>query len=263
MWGDAKIFVFGEGLTDKVVFDFLKENFFPQNSSKFEPFVVVGGKNAFRNIIMKHVRPDVESKRQNIFILGFRDRDADEELQSIHQSFDDIVRDLLASWYTSSPKMQDVSECIWKWEVLPNPDTHPGFRFILHIADYAHLSLPVTLHNHTTDGYILASGLLDSVLRRFAQEVRFETNVSNPKATLETLITQLIPKTIQSKGIIFNQDKDFLAAFLVATRFWAVKRTEKQARLVRVILDRAIKYAPKEVNQIFITWIEAMKEVLQ
>ena len=262
MPGNAKIFVFGEGQTDKVVFDFLKEKFFSQSASQFEPFVIVGGKNAFRSRILERVQPDVESKRQNISILAFRDRDAGEKLQSICQSFEDIVCNLLASWSTSSPSRQDLSEYIGKWEVSPNLPKHPGFRFVLHVANHPRLSLSVTLHNHTTDGYVLASGLLDSVLKRFAQEVGFETNVSDPQAVLETLITQSIPTTIHSKGVRFNEDKDFLAAYLVATRFWVVKRTEEQARLVRIILDRAIRYAPEDVEQVFASWIQAIREVL-
>ena len=256
MPGNAKIFVFGEGITDKVVFDFLKEKFFPQNANRFEPFVIVGGKNAFRSIILERVQPDVESKRQNISILAFRDWDAGEELQSIHQSFEDIVRNILASWPTSPPMSQNILEYMWKWEVSPNPPNHPGFRFILHVANHSHLSLPIILHNNTTDGYILAAGLLNLVLDRFARKINSDRQV------VYELITNSIPTLIQQKNIAFNEDKDFLAAYLVATRFWVVKRTEEQARLVRIILDRAIKYAQSEVEQIFISWIQAIREVL-
>ena len=266
MVDNTKIFVFGEGSTDKVVFDFLKEKFFAQNADKFEPFVIVGGKTAFRSKILNGVQPDVESKRQNISILVFRDWDAGEELQDIRQSFEGIVHNLLASWTTSSLSKREFSEGFWKWEVSSNPPKHPGFRFVLHVANNAHLSLPITLCNRTTDGYILTSGLLDSVLERFAQEAGLTTgltNYCNPQAVLRTLVIQAIPKTMQAKGMRFDEDKDFMAAYLVATRFWVVKRTEEKERLVKIILDRAIRYAQNEVEQIFASWIQAINEVLR
>ena len=263
MISDIKVFVFGEGITDKVVFEFLKEKFFNESIDKFESFIVVRGKNAFKKEILKRAQPDVESKRQNISILVFRDWDEGEELQSIRQSFENIVHNLLNSWNISTPNGKKISKNMWKWEVFPNLPRYPGFRFVLHIANYTHLSLPITLRNSTTDGYILASGLLNQVLKKFAQEAKFTTEVSNPQDVLKKLITQSIPKTMKSEGVVFNEDKDFLAAYLVATRFWVVKRTEEKTRLVRIILDRAIKYAPENVEQIFVSWIQAIKEVLR
>lgn len=259
---NATAFVFGEGSTDKIVFDFLKENFFSLNVGRLQPFVVVGGKNNFENKIRQKVQPDIEARRKDVFILVFRDRDAGEEVEQIFQSFENIVRELLSPWDVTPPSALKISESIYKWDVLPTMPVHPGFRFVLHIANNERLSLPMTLRNHTTDGYVLASGLLDSVLNRFAKEVKFVKEVSEPREVLYKLIIQSISTAMQGGGVEFSEDKDFLAAYLVATRFWVVKRTEEKARLVRIILDRAIKYAQDELNQIFISWIQAIDEVL-
>ena len=260
---NATAFVFGEGLTDKIVFDFLRESFFSLNVGRLQPFVVVGGKNNFRSKIQQKVQPDIEARRQDVFILVFRDRDVGEKAEQILQSFKYIVRELLSPWDATLPSEQKISESIYKWDVLPAMPVHPGFRFVLHIANNERLSLPMTLRNHTTDGYVLASGLLDPVLNRFAEEVKFVKEVSEPREVLYKLITQSIPTTMQGEGVEFSEDKDFLAAYLVATRFWVVKRTEEQSRLVRTILDRAMMYDPQGIERVFESWLQAIREVLQ
>lgn len=253
------IFAFGEGPTDKVVFNFLIENFFSSNKNQIQPFVVVGGKGNFKSEergIPAHVSSEIEAKRQNVSILVFRDRDDGEQIPSICQSFGYIVHNVFSSW-NISPQMQTVSQgIIYKWEVPPAMPERPGFRFVLHIADNGRLYLPVTLRNHTTDGYVLASGLLDPVMDRFAGEI------NATRQTISELITQSIPALIRNKGIVFNEDKDFLASYLVATRFWAVKRTEEEARLVKIILERAVKYAPDCIGQVFGSWMRAIQEVV-
>ena len=268
----AKIFVFGEGPTDKAVFEFLKKAFFSQNEGLFQPFVSVGGKGDFRKKIQERVSPDIGAKRSDVFVVVFRDRDAGEQVSSICSSFEATVRNLLSSWGAQPLKQEVLKDVIYKWEISPN--SHPKFRFVLHVANNEQLQLPMDLRNHTTDGYVLASGLVASVLARFAQEISLKSKEKKSKEEEESgskvaptdplrfLILQEIPEVVKKHGIAFDEDKDFLAAYLAATRFWVKKRTDEKARLVKIILERGKKYAPEDIERVFASWIRAIEEVI-
>ncbi len=167
------------------------------------------------------------------------------------------ARDLLSDWSLQPdikphPQYPNIYVC-----AQPLSTTEPGLRLILHLANSSPLNLPANLRNDTTDGYILAAGLTDVVLERFA--IKVNSNAQD----LRVLITSSIPQTIRQTHNAFDQDKDYLAAYLCATRFWAVHRTEDQARLVRIILDRIKKYDPDALQQIFAPWRAAIEEALK
>jgi len=124
----------------------------------------------------------------------------------------------------------------------------------LHLADVSGFEVPqkVKESNNTTDGYILAIGLEEGVLNAF------ETDNKVTKGVLYKLITQCIPNCFSDPqyNITFEQDKDYLAAYLCASRFWVKHRTD--VRLTHVILDRAWKHNPEHFKEVFASWIEAM-----
>lgn len=249
----AEVFSFGEGPTDRVVFGFLKSSIFPEKA--FREFVSVNGKSNFRPQIMRTVRSEV-IPGNSICMLVFRDRDAGESAEDIVLAFRQIVWDLLSEW-NLRPEIQphqdypNVHIC-----AQPSSNTVPGLRFILHLADNSSLNLPANLRNHTTDGYVLATGLTNIVMERFAAKIH--SNVQY----IHTLVTNLIPDLIRNKGS-FDQDKDYLAAYLCATRFWVVHRTEAQERLVDIILQRAWRYEPDTIRRIFASWQIAVEEALR
>lgn len=248
------IFPFGEGHTEAVVFEFLRQKWF--SDVEFQEFVAVGGKGQFISRIQDQVRSELVPGRE-VRIIVFRDLDEGEDVQSITQSFQSIVHRLLADW-DLQPNQRPIESNVYSWEE-PTTQDHPGLRFVLHIADSRNSDLPVSLKNQTTDGYILALGLTQSVLERFAQEAQ----VSSDASKLHALITDAIPRVIRDVNIHFEEDKDYLAACLVASRFWVVKRTEDQARLVQIILERAWKYNRDGVAQVLQTWRAAIQEVSQ
>ena len=248
----ATIFPFGEGHTEAVVFKFLRQKWF--SDVEFQKFVAVGGKGQFASKIPNQVRSELVSGKE-VRVIVFRDLDEGEDVQSIAQSFQSIVHRLLADW-DLQPDQRSIAGNVYFWEE-PTTKEHPGLRFVLHIADNGHLDLP--LKNQTTDGYVLAIGLLPNVLERFAQE----SQVGSDSSTLSNLITRDVPKTIRDAKIGFEEDKDYLAAHLVASRFWVVKRTEDQSLLVQIILDRAWKYARNDMERVFRTWQVAIQEVLR
>jgi len=252
----ATIFPFGEGKTEKVVFRFLIEKQFQGYS--FRNFVSVGGRDNFRSEIPKTVQIDLGAGRDEIRILTFRDLDAAEQVDDVVQSFQDIVQELLEPWRLRPSVQQIRPNTIYKWEVSIAPG-RSGLRLVLHIANHADPGLPVPLLNQTTDGYILRVGLTDQVLHRFARE----SKVGSTSDSLRTLITADIPGAIKQRGIAFDEDKDYLAAYLAATRFWVVKRTEEQARLVKIILERAWRYNQERFKQVFASWFAAIEEVVQ
>ncbi len=252
----ATIFPFGEGKTEKVIFEFLVEKQFQRYS--FHNFVSVGGKDNFRSKIPKTVQSDLEAGRDEIRILAFRDLDAGEQVDDVVQSFQDIVWKLLEPWELQPNVQQIHPNTIYKWEASI-AQGRSGLRFVLHIANHADSSLPVPLQNQTTDGYILTVGLEEAILERFARKNKVKSTVD----ALKSLITEKIPETVRKEGIDFQEDKDYLAAYLAATRFWVVKRTEEQVRLVKIILDRAWKYNRNEFKKAFASWFAAIKEVVQ
>lgn len=250
----AVVFPFGEGPTDRIVFDFLQSKFFP--GEDIREFVPVNGKDHFRSRIELTVRGEI-LPNNGISVLVFRDLDAGESPENIAQAFRSIVWDLLSDW-SLRPDIQphqqypNVYVC-----AQPLSTTAPGLRLILHLANNGPLNLPATLRNDTTDGYILAAGFTDVVLERFAIKVNSNTQ------DLRALITSSIPHTIGQTHSAFDQDKDYLAAYLCATRFWVVHRTEDQARLVRIILERIWKYDPNALQRIFAPWWTAVEEALR
>lgn len=249
----AVIFPFGEGSTDRVVFDFLKSKIFPKTT--FQNFVPVNGKDNFRTKIMQTLEGQI-IPNNNLCILVFRDVDAGESPEHIVHSFRDVVWDLLDDW-NLRPEIQphrdwpNVHICTQ----LPSKTT-PGLHLILHLADNSALDLPTTLQNHTTDGYVLATGLKEVVMKRFADKIHGNAR------HLHTLVTNSIPDMIRTNGS-YDQDKDYLAAYLCATRFWVIHRTEEQKRLVDIILKRAWKYQPDIIRQVFESWQVAVKEALR
>jgi len=255
----APVFPFGEGPTDRVVFEFLQEKFYPKEPEReFQPFNAVGGKGNFRPEISKAVESEVIPGR-DVRILVFRDLDAGESPASVAQSFRDLVTNLLSAWklqpeVQQSPEYSNIYIC-----EQSSTQTTPGLRLVLHLADNAALDLPMALSNHTTDGYVLAAGLTDVVLGRFAGSPKVKSDAQ----TLYDLVTNSLPEVIKDACITFNEDKDYLAAYLCATRFWVVRRNEEQTLLVRVILDRAWKYDPDTVRRVFSTWLAAIEEAIR
>ncbi|MFQ5793567.1 MAG: hypothetical protein ACE5JP_00775 [Candidatus Bipolaricaulia bacterium] len=247
------IFPFGEGRTDEVVFDSVCNAFSVEGS--FREFVTVGGKSNFRNQITMTVQSEVLPNRE-VGILVFRDFDHGEEHGHVASSFQHIVRDLLSDWALEPETQQHPEESnIYIWD-QPASDEIPGLKLILHLADNSALSM--NLRNQTTDGYILAVGLQEQVLERFARTGRVNSNV----AKLQTLIQESIPKVITDQDIQFDEDKDYLAAYLCATRFWVVHRTEVQALLAQIILDRATTHAEESMRRVFQSWRVAIQEMI-
>ncbi len=259
------VYPFGEGKSDEVVFEFLTDKWFPKK--KWHKFEVVGGKTNFSSKIKVTIESEIMPERF-IGVIAFRDKDFDETTKSILQGFRKIVYDLFSKWLDFRSEREGIEEIkkleerliedvLYKWEFQPTSEL-PGLRFILHIANDSRLK-NLSLKNWTTDGYILSVGLLQNVLNRFSQE----SKVNSTSEILEELITRKVPDTIKEKGISFEEDKDFLAAYLVSTRFWVVKRTEEKLRLFKIILERGYSYSRSEFEEIFSTWKKAMEEVWQ
>lgn len=250
----AVIFPFGEGATDKIVFDFLRSKLF--SDQNIREFVSVNGKDNFRLRIEEIVKSEILPNRSS-GILVFRDLDVGEQAESVAQAFNVIVWELLSDWGLR-PGIQRHQQHpnLYVW-VQPPSATKPGLRCCLHLVDNSALGLQIELLNHTTDGYILAAGLTDVVLERFAAKT------SSNALAIQTLVTTLIPDIIRQTNTLFDQDKDYLAAYLCATRFWAVHRTEDQARLLRIILERIWKYDQNAFQQMFSSWQTAVEEALK
>lgn len=245
-----KIITFGEGRTDERVFSFLREKCLTEH--EFQGFIPVNGKTNFKKIIKDTVESELVLNR-DLSILVFRDLDRDEEQEHVVQSFQDLVRELLPGW-NREPDRHSIYPNIYSFEQASDEEL-PGIHLVLHLADINHLDLPERLRNsnQTTDGYVLAVGLKRNVLKRFA-----ERDVGTSVEKLNSLITEAIPSGFSLTDIAFKEDKDYLAAYLCAARFWVKHRNEERERLEDVILKRAWKYNQESVRNVFDTWIAAM-----
>lgn len=251
-----EIYSFGEGPTDQVVFDVLKEALEKTHNLTFEgKFVNVRGKNNFRSKIPNTLKPEFDPGEPGRYVrvLVFRDLDADEKRQDIVASFEGIACELLARWRLE-PQLSPLDDRpnIFTVDETPTED-QPGLRFVLHVADPPQLE-DLELKNVTTDCYILALALQDPVLERFAQDANSQSD------TLHSLITREMPQVISDQDVAFDEDKDFLAAYLCASRFWTKKRTEEKERLLNIVLKRALKYDQEDFWSVFASWKTAIEE---
>lgn len=246
----ARIVPFGEGQTEKIVFEFVSKQQFPNIS--FENFVDVGGTRNFATKIKNIIESDLTSGKE-IRVIVFRDLDGNETVKSVVQSFDEIVQRLIGHRLSF---IQVPPYSIYKWDTQaqPSPSSY-SLRFVLHIAQ-SPPNFPIRVANQTADNYILAVGLQKAVLDRFASASKVNSNAH----TLYQLIINDIPTIIRQSNIIFDEGKDYLAAYLIASRFWVVHRTEDQTRLMRIILNRSSK--SNVLNNIFESWIRAIKEIV-
>jgi hypothetical protein len=248
-----KIFPFGEGRTDKDIFDFLLEKCPPD--VRFEDFYYVNGKDRFYNKIKIIVKTDLDSKADDICILVFCDIDKGCKQEDVVNKFYTIFKKLMPEW-DGKPMKHTAFGNIYLFEHA-SCEERPGLRLVLHLADISGFELPekIKKSNNTTDGYVLAAGLDKIVLNKFALK-----DAKTTEDKLRDLITECISSCFSNAGIIFEQDKDFLAAYLCASRFWVQHRTENARNLTQVIMSRSWKYNPKYFRDIFATWIEAMTE---
>ena len=128
-------------------------------------------------------------------------------------------------------------------------------RFVLHLAAPPQLE-ELSLRNATTDGYVLALALKNRVLEQFASDKK----IKSTSDVLRRLVTYEVPETLLKQGIGFDEDKDYLGAYLCVSRFWTVKRTEDKERLLKIILDRA---SSLESRTVLASWEAAIKEIAQ
>ncbi|MEA3310490.1 MAG: hypothetical protein U9Q70_13420 [Chloroflexota bacterium] len=253
---NKRIFAFGEGVTEKTVWNKLHSKL-PQSESKIGgAFHAVGGKSGFKKKMLDILEPEF-CPGGYVRVVVFRDVDKGEDIQQILPSFKNLAQDLLSCSIelVNHPNYTNVFVA----DIQPT-DTSTGMRFVLHLAATPSLLssaiVDLGLRNQTTDTYILALALLDSVLERFAREAKTKKDI------LESKVVSEIPNLFQKNGIRFDEDKDLLAAYLVATRFWTVKRTDQKERLVKIILDRAFKYDSQNAWKVFASWRAAIEEVV-
>lgn len=260
---DDRIFVYGEGPTEKIVLVRLVDELEGNRAQ----VTGVGGKNKF----VTRIIDDLESEfnpgvpDQYVRVLVFRDLDDGEKAENVRQSFSRIVRNLVHKERPWRPveAIPNVSVCS-----IPPDNERSGLRLVLHLAEKPRtspgngtLNLP-DFKDKTTDGYLLWMALTPNVLARFARDIRdIKVAPSTISRIVETEIPEMFRPSDADIRIPFDSDKDYLSAYLVSTRFWKVKRTEAKERLAGIILDRAIKYAKDDFKTIMGSWMAAFEEV--
>lgn len=248
-----RVFVFGEGKTEKTVLNSLGKYM----ETRDLEITSVGGKNNFGNRmtvdLASEFRPGMPGRY--VRVLVFRDVDQAETETDLRRSFEGIARQLIdmpAQW---RPLADAVN--VSTLDISPTGE-RPGLRLVLHLAATPPRGggpavLP-DFSDKTTDGYLLWLALAPGVVERFARDARVDAGVIVQKVTTE------LPQLFAQNRIPFNTDKDYLAAYLAATRFWKVKRNEVKESLVGIIFDRAAQAAREDLGNIMNSWLCAVKE---
>jgi hypothetical protein len=248
-----RVFVFGEGKTEQTVLDNLGKYL---GAGGLEP-TFVGGKNNFRNKMLIELEPEFKPGMPGHYVrvLVFRDVDRGETEADLCRSFGSIARQLIdtpAQWRS----VADAAN-VFAVDIRPTGE-RPGLRLVLHLAATPPVTgLPPVLpdfSDKTTDGYLLGLALSPGVVERFARDARVDATVIVQKVTAE------LPQLFSQNRLPLETDKDYLAAYLVATRFWKVKRNEAKERLAGIILDRATKAAAQDFCTVMHSWLCAIKE---
>lgn len=251
----SKLFVFGEGTTESIVFEKLNANLKLQVQNG--KLIIAGGKREFNPKIVTTVKSEITNKKligRYISMVAFRDLDKGETVDRCLQSFDDnVVWKLIQT--EANFQLCAAATNVYISDIAPT-DQRPGLRFVVHLADKPPLmppEIPILL-NQTTDEYILAVALLDKVLASFAEDINIPTKVVNKKVISE------IPQLFQDNEIVFNEGKDFLAAYQLTTKLWRPKASDRT--LISAVLRSALKNDPDQFWQIFASWRIALEEAI-
>lgn len=178
----------------------------------------------------------------SIKILIMRDRDNKETHDSIIQSFGSFFDYLLRESNVTHPSFQSHKD--FKNFYTMN-SSNANFRVALHIAAPPPVENIKKFASDTIDGYIFALAMMENVLQRFANEAKITPEV------LRVKVLDKVPELAKQNGIEFNQAKDYLGVYMAMSKFFTVKRNEKDDVFSGIVVNRAKKYENDSFRDVF------------
>jgi len=252
-------YIFGEGKTEKILVDRLTNDKAAKkldiSLSSRPVFIGTGGKYHSISRISETLEPEL-SPFQKVRCVILADRDAGETTESIREKYENGFRQILeASDYNTDISFQLLQNWnnILTFATVP-PDL-PDLQVALHIARTP--ALPISedqiADSATTDGYILAAALTEGVIHRFARKAGLTREKLSDKVTLE------IPELMRRNGIASLDAKDFISAYMTASRFLKIKRSEDESTFAGIVISRAVQREPDAVKKIFASILKAFR----
>ncbi len=199
---------------------------------------------------VKKILGDELGKQQPVSVLILRDRDHNETYPDIKLSFESVINSLLRE------EIPDISDR----HFLPNEGfdnlfvmdaSNANFCAILHIAKPPCNDMGFA--SETTDGYILALAMCENVLQRFAGEAGFSSE------RLKAKVLEEVPRLATENGIIFNQAKDFIGIYMAMSKFFTIKRSERDDAFSGVVINRAKRHANDDYLSILSSHMAALQ----
>lgn len=252
-------YIFGEGKTEKILVNRLTDDKAADkielNLSSKPVFIGTGGKYHSIRKISEKLEPDL-TPFQKVRCVILADRDSGDTIESIREKYENGFCQILeASDYKADVSFQRLQG--WNNILIfaTEPPDMPDLRVALHIAQTP--PLPISedqiSDSATTDGYILAAALTERVIQRFAQKAGLTQEKLLEKVTRE------IPELMRRNGIVNLDAKDFISAYMTASRFLKIKRSEDESTFAGIVISRAIQREPEAVKKIFASTLEVFR----
>lgn len=200
---------------------------------------VCGSKSKIRGKMQEALSGELGDQLTGILIL--RDRDHDENTDSIVQSFEDVINNLLLESKTSRQSFK-AHQKFKNLYTLDIPTANS--RIALHIAAPPNIS-DLEFASDTIDGYILYLAMDETVLERFAK------NAGIAPEALKAKVIEKVPKLAEDNGIKFEQAKDYLGVYMAMSKFLTIKRSEKEDVFSGIVINRAKKRARDKFQETF------------
>jgi len=249
MSANVKIFV--EGPTDKTIIEKLTK----EASLKAKIHKCKGKRNinsAINKIVIDPL-PYPPQPDEPTTILIFRDRDGGETQESICKSINDNLKNKINTSERIPPIQHQTYSNIYKFYYK---DIY--LTTILHISERQGLSelkeYIDEFSNAEIEDYILAGALEDRIISRFS--IENESRCEFDQNIVKKMIVSELPLLLKEHGVN-PQQKDILSAYMFATRFLYIKRSDDEKCFISILMDRIIKHGNHK--EVFASIIEALE----
>lgn len=194
------IYIFGEGLTEKKVYEKLQSVFWESPDLKSK-YIDAEGKRNLNKKVIKTVETFLGVRAVRCVIM--RDLDEGETEGSICQSITAAFQNAL-----QKREIQNIAIKLEPHKDHPNvyvlQQSDPDLRLAVHIASDRWKE---NFKNCTMDDYLLKLSLQSTVLGKLSDKLGIEPE------RLSTKITHELPELLQSNGIILSEAKNYLQIY--------------------------------------------------
>ena len=212
----------------------------------------VGGKGNLARAIGDRLGPALDEPGGARFVI-LRDRDRGEEWQGIQRSIQGAIQKAFSEAGYTVP-VQFAPHLAYP-NVFTSQHQQPPARFALHVARSTADTDGLQFAKSTTDDYVLTLALLPSVTERFIQQAKVSLDVDG----FRRKVLDEMPDLLAQNGIPLDEAKDLIGVYMATARFLATRRSERPETFTGIVVDRALKYAAREIEQVLASLLEAIR----